>query len=407
MAENSALRPDLSLVLERITDGFFALDAQWRIAYVNAQARKLLYAPQDAVGRFWLEVFPKARGRLFEVEYQRAMRDQRPVQFVEYSTTAQLWLEVKAYPSPDGLSVYFRDVTSRVEAQRENERTARRQQAIIDFGRAALAGAPFEQTMLDGVDLVREFLDASVVEVYEYDRAEGRFVVTRSAGWEAGTAFDPAVPPIGYLDLLLRDGETFVCPDVRIDPRARSLQSYARSGVLACVAALIGPPDAPLGAIVAYHSQTRTYSVGDVRFLSAISQTIAEIASSLESNLRTTEVLESIHDAFVAVDRDLRITYVNRRMAAFWGVAPSDMIGAPLADFTGRFTDDGAAHRRFRDALTDRRSVSFETPYQGSWYETRLFPFGSGIAGYVRDVTSRKTEQQRVLELNAELERRV
>ena len=47
-------------------------------------------------------------------------------------------------------------------------------------------------------------------------------------------------------------------------------------------------------------------------------QSIAEFATALESNRLMFEVLESIADAFVAVDRDLRITYVNGRMARFW-----------------------------------------------------------------------------------------
>ncbi|HEV7179667.1 MAG TPA: PAS domain-containing protein, partial [Candidatus Baltobacteraceae bacterium] len=120
-ADASNVQADLSLVLERITDGFFALDQEWRIAYMNSEARKLLSPRGHVIGQFWLDVFPKARGRLFEREYHRAMSDQRPVQFIEYSTTANCWFECKAYPSPDGVSVYFRDVTSRIEAEREVE----------------------------------------------------------------------------------------------------------------------------------------------------------------------------------------------------------------------------------------------------------------------------------------------
>ena len=51
----SVLAPNLSLALERITDGFFALDANWHIAYMNAEARKLLDAPGEILGRFWLD----------------------------------------------------------------------------------------------------------------------------------------------------------------------------------------------------------------------------------------------------------------------------------------------------------------------------------------------------------------
>jgi len=401
------LRPDLSLVLERITDGFFALDAQWRIAYINAQARQLLHAPHDCIGEFWLDVFPKARGRLFEREYQRAMRDQQPVQFVEYSATADLWFEVKAYPSPDGLSIYFRDVSMRIQAQREVERTTRRQQALIEFGRGALTGASFDQTLAEAMELVREFLEATVVDLYEYDRSRGALAVTRSFGWDVRAAFDPQNPPLDHLTYILRTGEPFVCSDVRIDPRARSLAALESGGVLSCVAVLIGTARAPIGGLVAYHPHARTFSVGDVRFVQAISQTIAEIASAWESNQRMTEVLESIHDAFVAVDRGLRITYVNRRMASFWGRMPAELIGMPLSAFTDEFGDGGRAYEQFRDALHERRSITFETLFAGRWYETRLFPFAGGVAAYVRDVTARKSEQQRVLEVNAELERRV
>ncbi|HVA29200.1 MAG TPA: PAS domain-containing protein, partial [Candidatus Baltobacteraceae bacterium] len=102
MTDSSVLRPDLALVLERITDGFFALDAQWRIAYMNSEARRLLGATADPIGRFWLDAFPLARGRMFEREYHRAMHDQLVVQFVEYSKTSNMWFEVKAYPSADG-----------------------------------------------------------------------------------------------------------------------------------------------------------------------------------------------------------------------------------------------------------------------------------------------------------------
>jgi len=408
MADASALRPDLSLVLERITDGFFALDAQWRIAYINAQARRLLHAPQDCIGQHWLDVFPKARGRLFEREYHRAMRDQKPVQFVEYSVTAQLWLEVKAYPSVDGLSVYFRDVTSRVEAQRELESTTRRQQALIDFGRAALAGSTYDQTLADAIELLSEALDASVVDLYHYDRLTKGFSIVRSVGWGNGASLDRACPPIEHLATVIRTGEPFVCSDVRIDPRARTLARLESSGVLSFVATPIGTNNAPVGAIVAYSRQTRTFSIADVRFIQSLSQSIAEFASALESNRLMFEVLETIADAFVAVDRDLRITYVNGRMARFWDEIPARIIGLPLQAYTARLdSPEGRVLQYFKDALNERRALTFEYAWRDRWFEARLYPFGLGVAAYVRDITKRRFEQERVLELNAELERRV
>jgi light-regulated signal transduction histidine kinase (bacteriophytochrome) len=84
------------------------------------------------------------------------------------------------------------------------------------------------------------------------------------------------------------------------------------------------------------------------------------------------------------------------------------MIGVPLAEYTARFSDNGiAAQEYFAQAASSRRPMLFETFFNEHWFETRLYPFGTGVAAYVRDVTRRKSEQQRVLELNAELERRV
>lgn len=407
MADTSVVRPDLSLVLERITDGFFALDAQWAIAYMNAEARKLLNASDDCLGKTWLEAFPRARGTLFEREYGRAMRDQQPVQFVEYSKTANTWFEVKAYPSPDGLSVYFRDVSSRIEAQREVERNARRQQALIDFGRTALAGVAIDQLNLDAIDLLQDVLEAPIVEIHSYDREADRFSARHAAGWSETAALRPEEPLLAHLSYVVRTGEPFVCPDVRIDGRARSLAQLARQNVLSCVCVPIGTPQEPIGAIVVYYAQTRTFSVGDVRFAQSVAQTVAETTNALESNRRMAQVLESIRDAFVAVDRNLVITYVNSQMARFFGLRPEEVVGKPVETYMGIFDHDGAAMRAFQDALAHERAVTYDQCVDNRWYETRLYPFANGVAAYTRDVTRRRTEQQRIVNLNEQLERRV
>ncbi|MBV8637724.1 MAG: PAS domain-containing protein [Candidatus Eremiobacteraeota bacterium] len=407
MADASVLRPDLSLVLERITDGFFALDVQWRISYINAEARKLLHAQEHCVGAHWLEIFPLARGRLFEREYERAMHDQQSVQFVEYSKTAALWLEVKAYPSADGLSVYFRDVSSRIEAQREVERNARRQQALIDFGRTALAGATIDEIVVDALDLVRDVLETPVAELIAFERDAKRFAVRRSSGWGLHASFERQVPLVAHLEHVVRTGEPFVCPDVRTDHRAPSLAQLKKNNVLSCIAVLIGTPADPKGVIAVYYPLARTFSVGDVRFVQSVAQTVAETDNALESNRRMAQVLESIRDAFVAVDRNLRITYVNSQMARYFNVEPSAVIGRSVVEFTPQFDRDGVALKSFKEALAHERAVTYETAIRDRWYEARLYPFATGVAAYVRDVTPRKTEEERILHLNAELERRV
>jgi PAS domain S-box-containing protein len=404
----AVLQPNLALVLERITDGFFALDADWRIAYMNSEARRLLHVESDPIGRVWLEAFPKARGRLFEREYSRAMREQTPVQFVEYSATAECWFEVKAYPSPDGLSVYFRDVSSRIEAQREVERNARRQRAIIDFGRSVLGGLTYEELLADAIDLLRDVLEAPIVEIYNYDRLRGRLIAAGVVGWNPGSALDPFSPEIEHLEHALRTGEPFVSGDLRVDPRARSMTELLANGVRSCICVLVGTPAVPKGMIVVYTTVPRTFAVGDVRFVESLAQTIAESSASIESNRRMRQVVETVRDGFVALDRDLRITYANERFARFWGQSPEDMAGQSIAELTDPLGETGnRVYRALLETLQSQQHHTIESPWRDRWHELRMYPFSDGVAAYVRDITRRKTEENRIRDLNAELEARV
>jgi PAS domain S-box-containing protein len=403
----AVVQPNLSLVLERITDGFFALDAQWRIAYMNAEARKLLHGPANPIGRYWLDVFPKARGRLFEREYTRAMREQHPVQFVEYSKTANCWFEVKAYPSSDGISVYFRDVSARIEAQREVERNAQRLEALVDFGRTAISDGGCARTVAAAIELVRDALETPIVEVHTFDPARERFVARDVAGWPSNAVFSPLAPIEAHLLYAVRTREPFVSSDLRIDPRARSVAALASCGAISCIVAPIESANRMAGAIVAYDVKPRTFSVGDVRFMESVAQTLAESNASYESNRRTEQVLESIGDAFCAVDRDLRITYVNGRMARFWKTSQAEIAGRPLALYTREFDAEGKILRLFKDALAHARSHSYETELRGRAYEGRIYPFSDGVAVYVRDITRRRRDDARVRNLNAELLRAI
>jgi PAS domain S-box-containing protein len=103
--------------LERITDGFLTLDEDWTVTYLNSAGRKILGdAGEGLVGENLWEVFPEATDTIFETEYRRAMETQEMHSFESYYEPLEVWLEVRAYPAEDGLSVFFQDVTERKQA---------------------------------------------------------------------------------------------------------------------------------------------------------------------------------------------------------------------------------------------------------------------------------------------------
>ena len=116
----------ISAILESITDAFYALDREWRYTYVNHQA-ELYYGVErhSLLGRSIWEVFPILLDSESYTQYQRAMRDSVPVHFELHSPTTKRWIEIHAYPSPQGLSVFFRDIEARKRSAQEVERLNR------------------------------------------------------------------------------------------------------------------------------------------------------------------------------------------------------------------------------------------------------------------------------------------
>ncbi|MEG5065172.1 PAS domain S-box protein [Microcoleus sp. B3-A4] len=114
----------VATILESITDAFVAFDRDWRYTYVNRAAAKILHkTPEELVGKHvWNEVFPELVGGIAYRELHRAAIEQVPVSWEEFGEPVQRWLEANAYPSAEGVAVYFRDVSDRKQAEAERER---------------------------------------------------------------------------------------------------------------------------------------------------------------------------------------------------------------------------------------------------------------------------------------------
>jgi PAS domain S-box-containing protein len=115
-----------------------------------------------------------------------------------------------------------------------------------------------------------------------------------------------------------------------------------------------------------------------------------------DSHHQLETVLESITDAFVAVDAQWRYTYVNeralRRMQMRRGepIMREDVIGSSMWE---QFPDvvGTEIHERYHEAMRERRPVEFETYFAGSgeWIEAHAYPTDTGLAIYYRDVSER------------------
>ncbi|HEY9826863.1 MAG TPA: PAS domain S-box protein, partial [Stenomitos sp.] len=111
-------------IWESMIDAYITMDRDWRIIYANPTATQIFanltnLKPEEFLGKTYWELFPMFVGQDLEREYRRAIDEQVAIHLeVQHEPTAQ-WFEIYAYPSREGLGVYFRDISDRIRAEAE------------------------------------------------------------------------------------------------------------------------------------------------------------------------------------------------------------------------------------------------------------------------------------------------
>jgi PAS domain S-box-containing protein len=143
-----SVRGRLDDLLERVSDAFVALDKNWRYIYVNRHAAQLFgRRPEDLVGQHIWTVFPEGVGQPFHLAYEKAMAEQVFIQMENYYEPWDRWFENRIYPSPEGLSIFFHEITERKHAEqaaRESADLLRGQNHVLE---AIARGEPVRRTL--------------------------------------------------------------------------------------------------------------------------------------------------------------------------------------------------------------------------------------------------------------------
>ncbi len=156
----------LRTVLDRMADGVFAVDSDWRIVYANGAARELLRSAIDdddlesadtIDGVHLWEAIPRAVDTEFYDRYHEAMDTQTSVSFDSYYEPLDTWLDMRVFPSESGLSVYLRDITEQrrlEQRRRESLNAIQRLYVVSSDGELG-----FDEKLEAIFDLGREYLE--------------------------------------------------------------------------------------------------------------------------------------------------------------------------------------------------------------------------------------------------------
>jgi len=123
----------LDTFIESITDSFFIINNEWRFLQVNKALEKSSGKNrEDILGHVIWDVFPNMVSTGFERAYRKAFEESVKVQFTEYFGPLKKWFNAAAYPSPDGLTVFMRDITDEMHIQEELIWTKNSLEALIN-----------------------------------------------------------------------------------------------------------------------------------------------------------------------------------------------------------------------------------------------------------------------------------
>lgn len=130
----------LASIIESIRDGFFAIDRNSIVEYWNKEAERLLKkSSEEVIGQNLWHALPNSLSSKFYASQQRAANERISVRYEEFSASLQVWLEVSIFPSPNGLSVYFKDITERMAAEQALEASEQRFKALVQNGSDVIA----------------------------------------------------------------------------------------------------------------------------------------------------------------------------------------------------------------------------------------------------------------------------
>jgi PAS domain S-box-containing protein len=127
------LAESLLFTVENMTDGFLTVNQEWEIVYANKEAAGIWGRPKNELTgkRLW-DIIPKTVIPMVRSHYFKAMEKRMPVQFEMNWQGRDAWYEVRVYPSPEGISVHFRNIADRKKGQKLLEESEERYRTAVE-----------------------------------------------------------------------------------------------------------------------------------------------------------------------------------------------------------------------------------------------------------------------------------
>ncbi|MEK8033565.1 PAS domain-containing protein [Ideonella sp. DXS29W] len=393
VTEEARATAALTDTLASITDGFVALDEDWRFVFVNPEAERLLgQSGSDLLGRTHWHVFPGMSGSVLESHFRHAASGEfRAFDF--FYDHWQRWFEVRCYPRRGGgVALYFQDVTSRRQAEALRSEAEQR-----------------ERERAEELEALMESVPAFIWITHDprCEHVTGNLNSYRLLGMDPG-ANATATP--GGVDAPRRHFREYI--DGRpADPQDLSLQRAARTGRATVPGAVTmvfddGSRRHLWGGAAPLHDR-----VGNVRGAVAAFVDVTELRDAqrlLEiRELQLQTITDNSPDILARFDRERRHVYVNQAIERVTGRRRDEFIGRTSEELGLPALQvlewNSALDRVFQTGQAERLEFSMEGPdgHRRS-YVSRLIPEPAldgevpHVVAIVQDVTEQREAERAI-----------
>jgi PAS domain S-box-containing protein len=339
-------------MLESLTDGFCAVDHHWRIMFINGRALEMLAPLQKTrpslIGHDLWATFPELRGSLLETVYRRAMVSRETAIQEFFWPALKRWFEVRAHPSPDGLTLYFQDINRRKADQQALQQGNSRLQVALAAGRLG---------------------------DWRWDAASDRVMLGERAAAIFGL---PAEQPLAWSELRAR-----LDPGDRESVRRAVLQAFAGHGDLELECRLPGPNGEPRWVALVgradYADQVRREGVLG---MTGVVQDITARRSAADALRQSEEVLRALANTIPQLawmaQSDGAIVWFNERWFEYTDTTPDQVVGWGWLT-TVEPTVLPAVQERWNACIQSGDPFEMEYPIRGAdgkyrWFLTRVNP---------------------------------
>ncbi len=320
-----ALQKALNLnteIVESISDGFFALNSDWRFTYINRHsAQSVGFEPHELLGKNIWEQLPDLSGGKMESSFRKAMVEKVPVHLELEGKTSGRTYNQNIYPSADGITVYWTDVTDRKETEKALHETKNNLACEIDalntlyeLNSNFIIQADLDTVYASILQAAAYFTHTTkgCIQLYDGDAEKLKIIKGIGLGDAFLRYFSSISLDAGTCGKAYRDKKRCIEEDVRLSPLfigKPALQYFSEDGIV-CVQStpLISSKGKFVGVLNTYYAQPKVFSDRVKRLLDMLARLAADVIDRtiVEDSLaqfskelsRQNRLLQAINDVY-------------------------------------------------------------------------------------------------------------